>query len=243
VHAVRPCRPRSRDSGCRIGRRIEAGTFLGRIPKRRIRSPRRGNFSSWRNIDSRDKELSCNTQCGGQTMIVPSIDIMNGRAVQLRGGKQPPLDAGNPLDLAERYSRIGEFAVVDLDAAMGKGTNRELILSLCKNTACASVEASVRRNSPSNTSTPVPASSCSALQPPRNSLRGCRASASSRPSTAATRHSWSRGGQNPAKARWRTRSAPLHPMWQGSWSPSSKPRVTSVASILRGPEPSSRGAR
>lgn len=65
-------------------------------------------------------------------MIVPSIDIMNGRAVQLRGGKQPPLDAGNPLDLAERYSRIGEFAVVDLDAAMGKGTNRELILSLCK---------------------------------------------------------------------------------------------------------------
>ncbi len=65
-------------------------------------------------------------------MIVPSIDIMNGRAVQLRGGKQPPLDAGNPLELAERYSRVGEFAVVDLDAAMGKGSNRELVLSMCK---------------------------------------------------------------------------------------------------------------
>lgn len=65
-------------------------------------------------------------------MIVPSIDIMNGRAVQLRGGKQAPLDAGNPLELAERYSRVGEFAVVDLDAATGRGTNREIILSLCK---------------------------------------------------------------------------------------------------------------
>jgi phosphoribosyl-ATP pyrophosphohydrolase len=65
-------------------------------------------------------------------MIVPSIDIMNGRAVQLRGGKQPPLDAGSPLELAERYSRVGEFAVVDLDAATGRGTNRELILSLCR---------------------------------------------------------------------------------------------------------------
>ena len=65
-------------------------------------------------------------------MIVPSIDIMNGRAVQLRGGKQPPLDAGNPLELAERYGRIGEFAVVDLDAAKGIGSNRELILSLCR---------------------------------------------------------------------------------------------------------------
>ncbi len=66
-------------------------------------------------------------------MIVPSIDIMNGRAVQLRGGKQAPLDAGDPRELAERYSRVGEFAVVDLDAAMGKGSNRELILGLCKN--------------------------------------------------------------------------------------------------------------
>ena len=65
-------------------------------------------------------------------MIVPSIDITNGRAVQLRGGKQPPLNAGNPLELAERYGRVGEFAVVDLDAAKGVGSNRELILSLCR---------------------------------------------------------------------------------------------------------------
>lgn len=64
-------------------------------------------------------------------MIIPSIDIQNGRAVQLRGGKQEPLDAGNPLELAERYGRIGEFAVVDLDAAMGRGSNRDLILQMC----------------------------------------------------------------------------------------------------------------
>ncbi len=65
-------------------------------------------------------------------MIIPSIDILNGRAVQLRGGKQPPLVAGNPLELAERYGRIGEIAVVDLDAAMGKGSNKQLILRMCE---------------------------------------------------------------------------------------------------------------
>jgi len=66
-------------------------------------------------------------------MIIPSIDIMQGRAVQLRGGRQAPLEAGNPLELAEYYARVGQFAVIDLDAAMNKGSNKELILTLCKN--------------------------------------------------------------------------------------------------------------
>ncbi|MFZ2635516.1 MAG: phosphoribosyl-ATP diphosphatase [Rectinemataceae bacterium] len=60
-------------------------------------------------------------------MIVPSIDIMGGRAVQLRGGRYPVLDAGDPWDLATRLSRAGEIAVVDLDAALGKGDNRTII--------------------------------------------------------------------------------------------------------------------
>jgi len=89
-------------------------------------------FSSRRNLHSRDKRILTRPWRGGTTMIIPSIDIMKGRAVQLRGGKQPPLDAGNPLELASRYGRVGEFAVVDLDAAKGNGDNRELILSLCR---------------------------------------------------------------------------------------------------------------
>lgn len=64
-------------------------------------------------------------------MIIPSIDIMNGRAVQLVGGKEQVLDAGDPVAIAERFSRVGEIAVIDLDAALGRGSNaaqiREMI--------------------------------------------------------------------------------------------------------------------
>ena len=51
-------------------------------------------------------------------MLIPSIDIMGGRAVQLVGGAGAPLDCGDPLEIAERFSRVGPLAVVDLDAAL-----------------------------------------------------------------------------------------------------------------------------
>jgi phosphoribosyl-AMP cyclohydrolase / phosphoribosyl-ATP pyrophosphohydrolase len=69
-------------------------------------------------------------------MIVPSIDILGGRAVQLRGGRHPMIDVGAPEALDEKLSRAGEIAVVDLDAALGKGSNREIVLSLIKKYAC-----------------------------------------------------------------------------------------------------------
>ncbi|MBU1081855.1 MAG: phosphoribosyl-ATP diphosphatase [Spirochaetes bacterium] len=60
-------------------------------------------------------------------MLIPSIDIMGGRAVQLVGGERFELDGGDPLELAERFSVLGEIAVVDLDAALGKGSNLDLV--------------------------------------------------------------------------------------------------------------------
>ena len=53
-------------------------------------------------------------------MIVPSIDLMDGRAVQLVQGRRKVLDAGDPRPIAERFARVGEVAVVDLDAALGR---------------------------------------------------------------------------------------------------------------------------
>lgn len=69
-------------------------------------------------------------------MIVPSIDLMGGQAVQLVGGKEKALDAGDPLPIAERFSLAGEIAVVDLDAALGKGDNAALIRDLCRAAPC-----------------------------------------------------------------------------------------------------------
>ncbi len=69
-------------------------------------------------------------------MIIPSIDIMDGKAVQLKQGKEKVLERENVFELAEYFGRFGELAVIDLDAAMGKGDNFELIKKLCKIADC-----------------------------------------------------------------------------------------------------------
>ena len=69
-------------------------------------------------------------------MIFPSIDLMNGKAVQLRQGREKIVERNNPLDLAERFSVFGDVAVIDLDAAMGRGDNEALIAELCRTADC-----------------------------------------------------------------------------------------------------------
>jgi phosphoribosyl-ATP pyrophosphohydrolase/phosphoribosyl-AMP cyclohydrolase len=69
-------------------------------------------------------------------MIVPSIDLMGGHAVQLVGGKELELDAGDPRPLATTFGRVGEVAVVDLDAALGRGTNAPVIHELLRLAPC-----------------------------------------------------------------------------------------------------------
>jgi len=72
-------------------------------------------------------------------MIIPSIDLEGGCAVQLIGGERKALDAGDPLPLAETFRLAGEIAVIDLDAARGRGVpgaNREVIERLCAIAPC-----------------------------------------------------------------------------------------------------------
>lgn len=46
------------------------------------------------------------------------------------------MDGGDPLEVAERFSRVGEIAVIDLDAAMGSGDNRSIIESMLERFPC-----------------------------------------------------------------------------------------------------------
>ncbi len=69
-------------------------------------------------------------------MIIPSIDLMNGQTVQLIGGREHALDAGDPLPIAERFAVAGEIAVIDLDAALAQGDNAALVEALCQRFAC-----------------------------------------------------------------------------------------------------------
>lgn len=69
-------------------------------------------------------------------MIIPSIDIMGGRAVQLRQGRDLVLDGGDPLERLAEFSVVGEVAVVDLDAALGRGSNAALIRRMVREAPC-----------------------------------------------------------------------------------------------------------
>jgi phosphoribosylformimino-5-aminoimidazole carboxamide ribotide isomerase len=69
-------------------------------------------------------------------MIVPSIDLEAGNAVQLIGGEAKALDAGDPRPLAARFARVGEVAVVDLDAALARGSNGSVIEDLIDLAPC-----------------------------------------------------------------------------------------------------------
>ena len=69
-------------------------------------------------------------------MIVPSIDLQGGQTVQLVGGAEKAIDAGDPMPIAERFAIAGEIAVIDLDAAMRTGSNAALIEPLLARFAC-----------------------------------------------------------------------------------------------------------
>ncbi|MBI4568570.1 MAG: phosphoribosyl-ATP diphosphatase [Planctomycetes bacterium] len=69
-------------------------------------------------------------------MIIPSIDLQGGATVQLVGGREKALDAGDPRPIAERFRLAGEIAVVDLDAAMGAGSNAALVRALLPLAPC-----------------------------------------------------------------------------------------------------------
>lgn len=71
-------------------------------------------------------------------MVISSIDLKDGKVVQLKNGKDTVLKRDNPLELIQEFNRYGETAVIDLDAALGNtapdGTtaNTDILKSLLR---------------------------------------------------------------------------------------------------------------
>jgi phosphoribosylformimino-5-aminoimidazole carboxamide ribotide isomerase len=60
-------------------------------------------------------------------MIIPCIDLMDGNVVQLVQGREKVLEAESPLAMLEKFKAFPAIQVIDLDAAMGRGSNDELV--------------------------------------------------------------------------------------------------------------------
>ena len=65
-------------------------------------------------------------------MLIPCIDLQSGRAVQLVHGRKRRLAVDDVLGLLDRFGGYRLIHVIDLDAAMRKGSNARLVRQLCE---------------------------------------------------------------------------------------------------------------
>ncbi|MCY4586547.1 MAG: 1-(5-phosphoribosyl)-5-[(5-phosphoribosylamino)methylideneamino] imidazole-4-carboxamide isomerase [Bryobacterales bacterium] len=68
-------------------------------------------------------------------MIIPCIDLMGGKVVQLIQGRKKALEGESPEVMLKKFAAFPEIQVIDLDAAMGRGSNNDIVLKL----ACSAI--------------------------------------------------------------------------------------------------------
>lgn len=71
-------------------------------------------------------------------MIIPCVDLMGRKVVQLVQGqeKQKALELPDPIAVLERFKGFPEIQVIDLDAAMGRPGQPDIVHDLCQRKPC-----------------------------------------------------------------------------------------------------------
>jgi phosphoribosylformimino-5-aminoimidazole carboxamide ribotide isomerase len=69
-------------------------------------------------------------------MLIPSIDLMGGKIVQLVQGEKKALEFGNFEYWIERFSKYPIVQLIDLDAARGVGNNLLIVNQILKRLNC-----------------------------------------------------------------------------------------------------------
>ena len=65
-------------------------------------------------------------------MIIPCIDLMDGKVVQLKQGREKVLEGRSPEEMLEMFEGFPQIQVIDLDAAMGRGSNGTMVEELAR---------------------------------------------------------------------------------------------------------------
>lgn len=69
-------------------------------------------------------------------MLIPAIDLMEGKVVQLVQGRRKALEFDNFEVWIDRFSKYPLVQVIDLDAAMGRGNNHNLVCEIARQIPC-----------------------------------------------------------------------------------------------------------
>ena len=69
-------------------------------------------------------------------MLIPSIDLMEGKIVQLVQGSRKALEFTDLQEWIDRFSKYPLVQLIDLDAAIGRGNNRTIIGDIARQLPC-----------------------------------------------------------------------------------------------------------
>jgi phosphoribosylformimino-5-aminoimidazole carboxamide ribotide isomerase len=60
-------------------------------------------------------------------VIIPCIDLMDGKVVQLVQGREKALEGAPPEEMLRQFAAFPQIQVIDLDAALGRGSNDAIV--------------------------------------------------------------------------------------------------------------------
>ena len=69
-------------------------------------------------------------------MLIPSIDLKDGRVVQLIQGERPAIETDDLAGWVTRFTGFPKVQLIDLDAAMGRGDNDALVREVAPRLPC-----------------------------------------------------------------------------------------------------------
>ncbi|HKT12178.1 MAG TPA: HisA/HisF-related TIM barrel protein [Terriglobia bacterium] len=69
-------------------------------------------------------------------MIIPCIDLMGRKVVQLVQGKSKALELPDPFAVLEKFNDYPQIQVIDLDGAMGRASQADIVRELCRRKPC-----------------------------------------------------------------------------------------------------------
>lgn len=69
-------------------------------------------------------------------MLIPSIDLMGGKIVQLVQGSKKALEFDDPEEWIDRFRKYPLVQLIDLDAALGRSHNRDLVREIARQLPC-----------------------------------------------------------------------------------------------------------